>query len=48
MRCGKCGGPMAHEKFYSPEAEDFFGWRCVTCGEIVDEVILKNQKGSLR
>ena len=25
---------MAYEKFYSP-VEDFFGWRCLSCGEIV-------------
>jgi hypothetical protein len=38
---------MVYEKFYSP-IEDFFGWRCISCGEIVDQVILENrtkQKG---
>jgi hypothetical protein len=33
---------MAYEKFYNP-AEDFFGWRCTSCGEIVDQVILENR-----
>jgi len=34
---------MAHEKFYDPH-EQFWGWRCILCGEIVDQVILKNRK----
>jgi len=45
MKCNRCGGVMVYEKFkvYSEEVEDFSGWRCVSCGEIVDEVILKNR-----
>jgi len=43
MRCGKCGGLMVYEKFIGREIEDFSGWRCVICGEIVDEVILRNR-----
>ena len=42
MRCGKCGGLMTYEKFWG-KAEDFLGWRCVACGEIVDQVILENR-----
>ncbi len=42
MKCNKCGGLMAKEKFYSP-IENFFGWRCLFCGDIVDKVILKNR-----
>ncbi|MGA2516750.1 MAG: hypothetical protein ABSG44_09380 [Thermodesulfobacteriota bacterium] len=42
MNCNRCGGLMAYEKFYSP-VEDFFGWRCISCGEIVDQVILENR-----
>jgi hypothetical protein len=34
---------MVYERFFSEEAEDFSGWRCIACGEIVDEVILKNR-----
>jgi len=34
---------MIYERFLSQEVEDFSGWRCVACGEIVDEVILKNR-----
>ncbi len=42
MKCHRCGGPMNYEKFYG-NAEDFFGWRCSSCGEIVDPVILENR-----
>jgi len=34
---------MIHQDFYSVN-DHFSGWRCVICGEIVDEVILKNRK----
>lgn len=43
MECDRCGGFMVYERFLSQETDDFSGWRCVTCGDIVDEVILKNR-----
>jgi hypothetical protein len=33
---------MAYEKFWD-QTEDFFGWRCIACGEIVDRLILENR-----
>jgi len=30
---------MVYERFLGEEADDFSGWRCVTCGEIVDETM---------
>jgi hypothetical protein len=42
MRCQRCGGAMTYEKFYG-NCEEFFGWRCVICGDIVDPVILENR-----
>jgi hypothetical protein len=42
MNCPRCHGIMAYEKFYGPH-EYFFGWRCIYCGEIVDQVILENR-----
>ncbi len=33
---------MAYEKFYDL-TEHFFGWRCVICGEIVDQMILEHR-----
>ena len=38
----RCGGAMIYEKFYG-DCEHFFGWRCVVCGEIIDQVILENR-----
>jgi hypothetical protein len=43
MRCDKCGGIMSYEKFYGP-SDEYDGWRCISCGEIVDEVILNNRR----
>jgi hypothetical protein len=34
---------MAYEQFIG-EQEHFWGWRCVFCGEIVDDVILENRQ----
>ncbi len=42
MKCPRCQGVMAFEKFYGSH-EYFFGWRCIYCGEIVDQVILENR-----
>lgn len=43
MKCSRCGGIMVYENFYSP-SESFWGWRCIACGEIIDETILENRK----
>lgn len=45
MGCYRCGGVMIYEKFYG-DCEHFFGWRCISCGEIVDRVILENRRSS--
>ncbi len=37
--CQRCSGRMAFEKFYGIN-DSFSGWRCVTCGDILDPVIL--------
>jgi len=42
MKCRRCGSMMVYERFYGPH-EYFVGWRCILCGEIVDQVILKNR-----
>ncbi len=34
---------MIYEKFYG-ECEHFFGWKCISCGEIIDQVILENRR----
>ncbi len=42
MICHRCGGIMIYQKFYG-YCEHFFGWRCIVCGEIIDQVILENR-----
>ena len=42
MKCNRCGGMMVYEKFYD-NCEHFFGWRCIFCAEIIDQVILENR-----
>jgi hypothetical protein len=42
MKCHRCGSMMVYERFYGPH-EHFVGWRCILCGEIIDQVILKNR-----
>jgi hypothetical protein len=33
---------MFYEKFFGPH-EHFGGWRCIFCGEIIDQVIMENR-----
>ncbi len=47
MKCGRCGGMMVSEKFYFHE-DNFLGWRCIFCGEIIDQLILENRSGCIR
>ena len=42
MKCPRCSGHMIFEKFYGFQ-EQYFGWRCIICGEILDQVILENR-----
>jgi len=42
MKCYRCGGVMVYEKFYG-NSDCFWGWRCIFCGEIIDQVILENR-----
>lgn len=47
MWCRRCQGLMVWDRFFDPDEEGwsmaFSGWRCVSCGEIVDPVILANR-----
>ena len=51
MRCRRCGSIMAYEKYCGLEGQ-FWGSRCICCGDIVDQVILENRSsmalGALR
>jgi hypothetical protein len=42
-KCSRCGGVMTYDKFYGSHGE-FWGWKCLICGEIVDPVILNNRQ----
>jgi hypothetical protein len=42
-KCLRCRGAVIFDKFYGPHGQ-FWGWKCVICGEIVDPVILENRK----
>jgi hypothetical protein len=33
---------MVYQIFYGPDG-NFGGWRCIFCGEILDDVILENR-----
>lgn len=46
MKCPKCNGLMIYEKFMDMEESSsffFYGWRCVSCGSIVDSTIMANK-----
>ncbi len=42
LRCHRCGSIMIYEKYYGFE-EQFWGWRCIWCGNIIDQIILENR-----
>jgi hypothetical protein len=42
-KCLRCRGAVIYDKFYGPQ-EQFWGWKCLICGEIVDRVILENRQ----
>ena len=42
-RCSRCGGNMVHESFYGLN-EQFTGFKCVICGDVIDAVILQNRE----
>jgi len=46
MKCHRCGSVMVYERFYDSH-EHFSGWRCILCGEIIDQVILENRQANV-
>jgi DNA-directed RNA polymerase subunit M/transcription elongation factor TFIIS len=42
-KCNRCGGIMIYEKIYY-KTEHFWVWKCVYCGEYIDQVILENRQ----
>ena len=51
MRCGRCDGLMVLDRFLDVYGDAGHlwcrGWRCLSCGEIVDPVILVNRQRPL-
>lgn len=47
MDCPRCSGYMVHECFEDLWDDTgtlyFYGWRCPSCGEIIDPLILANR-----
>ena len=43
MKCTRCGGAMVFERFQAT-VEIFYAWRCVNCGDIMDQVVAKNRE----
>ncbi len=41
-RCHRCGGLMVPEKVFEIGS---FDWRCISCGERIDPVILAHRQG---
>jgi hypothetical protein len=49
MTCLRCDGLMVHEKFENLDGfwssnHEFAGWRCLSCGAIVDPVIAAHKR----
>jgi hypothetical protein len=42
VKCLRCGGAMIYETFYGLN-EEFGGFKCVICGDIIDPLILQNR-----
>ena len=46
MKCHRCGSVMAYERFFGDD-ENYSEWRCISCGEIIDEVIMENRQSGV-
>jgi hypothetical protein len=49
MECPRCQGRMVRERFEDmlDTCLSFIGWRCLICGDIMDEVVAMNRQSSL-
>lgn len=48
MDCPRCQGRMVREQFEDilDTCLRFIGWRCLICGEILDEVVVMNRQAT--
>ena len=48
MKCHRCNGIMVQDIFEDMSDDtgslSFPGWRCITCGEVLDPVIARNRE----
>lgn len=42
-KCPRCNAFLVHERFYGMCAH-IWVWRCIKCGEIIDDVVLYNRR----
>ena len=43
-KCPKCQGLCFKERYYSVQDNEFFyAYRCINCGNIIDEIIMENR-----
>ncbi len=42
-QCNRCGGMIVYEKIYYG-TDPFWTWKCVYCGDYIDQVILENRQ----
>ncbi len=43
MNCQRCRGFMVYERIQE-SSEVIFSWRCVICGDVYDDVVIKNRE----
>jgi hypothetical protein len=48
MDCPRCQGRMVREQFEDilDTCLRFIGWRCLICGEILDDVVVMNRRAA--
>jgi hypothetical protein len=42
LRCGRCHGRMIPDT-YPNGVQSFWEWKCMSCGEVIDPLILSNR-----
>lgn len=52
LKCSRCGGLMVQDHFIDMASDNgglwVTSWRCISCGEVLDQTILKNRQYSLQ
>ncbi len=50
MRCSRCPGSMARDRFYDLLDDtgqlSFSAWRCVRCGGVIEEILASTPGGT--